>query len=626
MFTSSLIQKAYQLTNRSDAKGKLRHDYEEEVNQLLLFNKKHKGRHLLTPLNFYLAVLDNANPVFFPYMNEEQKNSLARELQVTCLFLLAEKKYEMEHQKTEHIKEYDDQIKRCQELLDELLYQKHCQEEELTAAPEHGYASTDQPVAYLGIIAGTAFSKKMVAMTDRKTKTIREQVDWVNEKRLYWVWTSGFLKTMLGLLPANFFNAKQAQKTAGYPDPYTGVMSWGLYYFRFALNLGLLLKHTLRGPWMSKEEKNEGWVERFQTQWEQRKFTLLNDLIWATGNLLCFFWLVGKGAAGAWGDMLTLGLLIFDISLCVWDFEEQRVRYNKQMYDFDEGIKKLNAQIKELNNSTKSTTEETKKQLIDLELQRTRLEKSKNQCAREWRYQKLQLATNIAYAVGLMTAFVLLAAPFFPLPAATLAAMSISGAVLCFAFSVICNAIKGGIEIHKTKMSIKELKAEQEQKLQQFKELTLYGADDNAKKLLFLELKKLQADTNYQEQIITYQTLSLMRTIIMSSIIPVVAFVSFVFLPLGLGIGMLAAAIALAAVSHYVINALFKAEKTEIKEFDEQEYLSFCDDPKSWSNKSASSPRFFQPEKEQPLTIEAQTQLDSTAEENKSLLVGNHPS
>jgi len=595
MSTSSLIQTAHQLTN-SDAKDMLL--YKEEVNKLLAFNKESKGTDLLIPLKFYLGILDDTNAVFFPFMTEDKKNRLIRDLQVTYLFLLAEKKYELEHQKTEHVKEYDLQLKKCQDLLDLLLYKKHCNEHQLQPAPEHGHASEGKPIAYLGIFAGLSFADQMVAMADRKTKTIRENMDWLNEKRLYWVWGSSFLKAMLSLLPSDFFYAEQAQQVARIPDPYTGAMSWALYYFRFALNLGLLLKHTIRGPWMSETEKGEAWSERFQTQWSQRKFTLLNDLIWATGNLLCFFWLIGKGAAGTWGDMLTVVLLVFDITLTVWDYEEQRVQHNKQMHDYNDAIKKLEAQIEDLNATRDNEDKEAQKQLLDLNLQISALERARTQCAREWNYQKMNLTNNIAYAIGLMLAFVLLAAPFFPVAATTVAAITMSGAVLCFALSVIYNAIKSGIELNKAKMTVKELKEAQSQKVNAFKELVTLGADENAKRLMFLEVKKLMVDTEYQEKMITLQTMKLIRNIIIESLIPAVAFVSLVFLPLGPGIGVIAAALALAVATHFLINALFKLEKEEIKEFNEQEYQAFCDDPEHWNNQTTKSPTFFQPEKE----------------------------
>jgi hypothetical protein len=205
------------------------------------------------------------------------------------------------------------------------------------------------------------------------------------------------------------------------------------------------------------------------------------------------------------------------------------------------------------------------------------------------------LAAGISYAVGLMIAFALLTGPFLPLAAQTLFSMTIAGAVLCFAFSVIYNGTRGGIELHKTKATINEINEDRLQKIAAFMALKASSSEDDqkAQKLLFLEVKKLMAETTYQEKMITYQSVSLMRSIIVESLIPAVVLLSLLFLPLGPGLGILAAAIALAVASHYIINAVFKPEKEALKEFDEQEYKEFCQDPHNWGKKPSTKTGSF---------------------------------
>lgn len=660
MFTSSLIQKAYQLTENSDTRDKLR--YQNEVTQLLLFNKSIKGSDFLTPLNFYLEELDATESALLPYMSEDKKNELLRNLQVTYLFLLAERKYELEHQKSENTKKYNNKehLGKCQALIDAINYSKFCTQHQIKPNPERGYLHGDRPVAYMGHFAGHFFAQEMVNSTS-SSKKIAGNMAWVNEKRLYWVWTSGLLKTMLELLPPDFFNGEKAKNLMRKPDPYTGTMSWGLYYFRFSLNLGLLLKHTLAGPWMSKEESSEPWTERFKTQWDQRKFSLLNDFIWATGNLLCFFLLVGKGAAGAWGDLLTLGLLIFDISLTAWAFAEQQTKHNEQMSDYETAMKQLKAQktvlideqntqfalyethLKELHLALltleedkadkvrqdlltfvmqqQEKEEQYKQQLKELDIQLATLKRAKNKCARDWSYQTISLATNIAYAVGLMLAFILLTAPFLPLAAATLAAMTVAGAVLCFSFSIILNGIQSGIEIHKTKMTIKEAKAELKDKINDFKLLNSMGANEQAKKLIFLEIKKLTVETEYQEKMIILQSMRLLRSILIESLIPPLIFVSFVFLPLGPGAGILAAALALSVVTHFLIEHFVKKIANEKEKsmppFNEQEYQKFCAAPENWGQQPQNG--FFKAEQSE-YSDYSESKSELTGENTASIL------
>lgn len=584
MSTDRIMHQAFLFTRSQKRYSKA--PYEKAVTRLL---KDNPNTDFLEPLDFYLAFLDTTDPVRIAYMSVAQKQEVRRKLQVTYLLLLAEKRYEEEHQKTEHLEHYETQLERCQELLDLIHYQQRCVVQQVQPAPDYGHTSPKNPVAYCGIFLGQYFAAQIMEMSQRQTKTVKKNLDWVNGKRLYWVWSSSLLKNMLLLLPQDFFYADQAKKMACLPDPYTGSMSWGLYYFRFALNLSLLLKHTLSGPWMSSAEKELPWTARFKTQWAQRKFTLLNDVVWATGNLLCFLWLTGQGAAGTWGDLLTLVLLLFDISLAAWEYAEKKTAYDKAMFDYQNTIDKLHADIK----ACREKKEKNDQQLMELMTELSAIEQAKKQCEREWRYQNITLMINLTYAIGLMMAFAVMTVPFLPIAAVTVASMTVVGAVLCFALSVIVNAIKGGIEIHKSKCSERELKALYTEQVLYFKKQH-HTLDDNAKKLLFLDIKKLFIDSKYQEGMVTLQQATLLRAMIVESLVPPLVFLSLVFFPLGAGLGILAAAIALAVTSHLLINTILTPQKHELGEFNEAEYASFAAEPDAWDKKMRASFGFFQ--------------------------------
>ncbi|RUR18420.1 hypothetical protein ELY21_08145 [Legionella sp. km535] len=596
MATSSLILESYRQTVDMDKMDKRRRNI--MVENLIAYNKTQSGVDFLTPLSYYLSMLEHTDEVMFSYMSQEKKDILLRDLQVTYLLLLAQKRHETTHQKTENVKSYKASIKRCQQLIDALNYQKVCEEQQIDPAPEHGYATDGYPVTYSFIDLGQWFGEKMDEISSRATKTIKEAMGWFNEKRLYWVWGGGFLKTVLELLPPDFFNVSDATTVAKSPDPYTGALSWALYYFRGSLNLFLLLKHTIKGPWMSEEESSTPWTQRFLTQWNQRKFTLLNDFVWATGNCLCYFVLTGKGALGTWGDFLTIALLAFDIALAVWDFEENRTQFLKEMQEYDREIGEIKELIKKINEDPEADETEQKR-LKEYYLQLQGLEKARRQCQKDWNYQNINLAANIGYAVGLMLAFTLVALPFLPITGPLLLALSITGTVLCFAFTVINNAVKGGIEIYKAYESKKEAQQDYKNKLAEFHELLLKNPDldDNEKKLMFLEIKKTLAETEYQKQMIVFQTMHLVRSLIMETFIPAFIFVNLVFLPMGIGLAFLGAAFVLAICTNLLINKLFTPEKMALKEFDELEYKAFCADPDHWGKKpSKGSQGFFKPE------------------------------
>lgn len=576
--------------------------YDEFSKRLLKNNKKRAG--FSDSLGFYLPWLEQTEHVLITYMSEAQKKQLLRDLQVTYVLLLSQTEYESSHQKVENNQVYAQQINKCAKLID---YINSLINHDIDLAPDYGYGVDGHPVAYQALYVGKALADEMVELASGKitkaeikkseddetalldsgstSKSIIRYAGKLNEKRLYWVWGSNFIKTMLSLMSADFFNTAQAKQAMKTPDVYTGSLSWGLYYFRFSLNLGLLLKHTIAGPWMSEQEKNSSWTDRFATQWQQRKFALLNDSLWATANLVCFFWLKGKGVLGKSGDALTLGLLLFDLSVAIWDYAEQSTQYNSKINEIDEQLRQIDERIDSLKleqSNPVATVEEHQRiahALRDATLQQNTLERMKKQCSKEWQLNNIKLATNLSYAIGLVITFAILAAPFMPFAVSTLATLAVVGAVLCFALTVLYNAVKSGIEIYKAHSDAKDVAAECAAQIAQLTTLlrTNPQLDDNEKKLLFLQIKKLQAQTVFQEQMVDYQIANLFRSLIVECFIPAVVMASLVFLPLGSGLAMLGTALGLIVLSNKWVESQFKPEELDkLEPLDENEYHSFC--------------------------------------------------
>jgi hypothetical protein len=562
-----------------------------DADRLLELTYKHKGGDFLTPLSYYRNVLESTDKVMIPYLDEERKKQLTHDLQIAILLLLVQIRYESKHQKTENQRDYVKQIKRCAKLLDALNPELQAKWEK---APEQEYFTDGTPIKYCGITLSKEFAQQLFAMMDRKSKTLREYLGALNEKRLYWIWGSSFIKTMLSLVPEDFHNSQNAGEVIKAPDLYTGALSWSLYYFRFSLNFFLALKHTVRHPWMEEEEYlNTTWTERFMTQWNMRKFTLLNDFLWGNANLLCYFWLTGKGVLGTAGDALTIALLIFDLSVALWDFAEQQTQYNAQMEDYNEQIIALDEQRAQLNKRFKNdeNNEEYKRRVALIDMQIKSLKQAMEQCASNWELQKLSLYNSIAYAMGLTIAFVMMTMPFMPIAASTAFTLGVVGGVLCFGFTVINNAIKGGIEVYIAREALKAARSNFIDRLIKLQKELIANAnlDDNSKRLIYLEIKKLQAETVYQRQVVMLQTAHLVRSVMIEALVPAMIFMSTVFLPLGIGFAAMGAALGLAIGTNILINVLLKPEKglKKLPPFDEEEYQGFCNEVKLSSEESA---------------------------------------
>lgn len=584
MGTASLIKQSYELLSQQDTD-------DTRIKKLIA---EVKGGDLQTPLQYYINKLKATNVVFFKYMKREDQEHLLKELQVTFLLLSAQKKLELDRQKTEKQKKYQKYIDKCKMCIAALEIQLGHK------TPEQAYINEARTAKYLGIPLAQWFSEQIVAVMDRKTKTIKENLGWFNEKRLYWVWGSSLLKTVLSQIPEDFFHTKQASAIASTPDVYMGYLSWTMYYFRFSLNLCLLLKHTIGGPWMSEEEKNIPWTERFVTQWEQRKFTLLNDSLWATCNMVSFFWLNAKQGLGPWGDLFTMALLVFDISLAIWDFEEQKTSYNKEILDYQTQIDQLKTKISQLQKQQHASEEEqaqNQKLLRQYEMTLRSLKAAKQTCERDWEFQKISLYNNFSYAVGLLGAFALLTLPFLPVAAPTAVIIGTIGAVLCFTLTVIHSSVKGGMEVYKAGESLKEAKQALLDKIDLFKALPNTPENENEKKFLYLEILDLQAETKYQHQLRSYQTMHLVRSIMFEALVPAIIFASLVFLPMGWGFGIIGATIGLAIATNLIINSL-KPKKEKVSELNPEEFEAFAKNPKIPSTETPQKLGLFQPEPE----------------------------
>lgn len=553
-------QNKYELLHQKKENQQKYTDYIERCDELLVLLNQYK------PLSFYLEIINNFDEALFLYLTEADKVQLRRNLRVATLLLLAETQYEGEKE-------------RCQQLLDAL------QRDALKPSPVP--ATTGNPVKYLWLSLGAAVAQYLVSS---QTKVIIGGMSALNEKRLYWVWGGGLLNTVIDLLPADFFNVGNAAKVAQTPIFYMGCLSWGLYYFRFALNLGLLLKHTIKGPWMSKEESQTPVSERFLSQWKLRKFTLLNDSLWATANLACFFWLIAAKGLGPWGDLLTMALLVFDASAVTWGFAEQEAEYDDEIKQFDQDIKRLELEIERLQKDDQLDAHHKLARIQEYNLRLFALKRSRTQCENNWKCQKLSAQTEIAYAVALLLAFALMTVPFLPITGAALTVVSLTGTALCFVLTVLYNAVKNDIKIYAAHLAVEEARVALNEKIADFQD----AINANEKKLLFLEIQQLEAELAYQQGMVDFHTLSFFRALLIEALIPPLIFTSFVFLPLGSGFALLAVAFALAVWSNSIINSpQFNPVKESLSAFAEEEYEQFGKDVGSRIKPSQCSGSFF---------------------------------
>lgn len=545
---------------------------------------------LLTQLAFYQQKLEKTNPAIFGFLSDKQQRDLEQQLLFTFYLLYAQYQLDTAEKRKRRLRDLQEQMNLCAKhieklrnsavLGEEVPYEKDLQEQ---------INQSDKSLQLLGL---TVLAKWMVEkirqISENKTGTLNDWLSEINNVRLYWVWGGGMLNAALEFWADNSFHKTQATNTLAAVSKVTGYMSWLLYYTRFGINLFLLVSHTL-GPWFIESEESQipMW-ERFKTQWNQRKYALLNDSIWGLANMITFFWLTGSGMLGYAGNLVTVGLLCMDLVLTTWRFWEEWTKHNQEMQAFQRDRAALLALKPFLNEE-------------DYETQLAALNKMEAKASFEWKYNKYELINAWMYALGLMLTFGIACCFFFPpaiLAPATAMVIGLIGATLCFVVTVANAAVTKNIIVAKSHEEGHRAWLEAKLLLDKFNALD--ENEDDLKRQLYLEIKGLMADSDYQRRVVGFQAIKLLRSVLIDGIVPFVIFSSLMFLPLGIGLGVLAAGLAVVVISHVIINR-FEPQQEQLPDFNEWEYAAFESNPKleHFAEKKKRDSSFFRKNKEE---------------------------
>ncbi len=519
-------------------------------------------RSLAHLLDFYSQKLAKMNLASFRFLTQAMREIQEQDLLYTFYLLSAQILIDKIEDRRQDLQRCAKKIMQCAKLIQEL------RKSALPKTPKNILAESidddaEKCLKYLGLtMVAPVLVGGMQAissgdqeeidawMAAGQTASLKKGMGEVNAVRLYWVWAGNFLSSVLSQLPEDYVNKQQAQQAVAAPGPITGYMSWVLYYTRFGVNLFLVVKHTAPGWWMSEDEQKIPIGERFTTQIDLRKFTLLNDFVWATGNMACFLWLCGEGRPGYLGNVLTAVLLLMDVFLTIWRFVEESTQYEieKQRFIKDRELLEEKIRLEE---------EGTDGKLIQrLQHEMDNLIKAQAHCNFEYKYKWYGLVNDLTYATGLLLAFTLMCG--FLLPGGVLAPevtmlLSVSGAALCFFLTAISEAVAGYIEIAKTTEGKRLAREECSILLKQFKT----EENPSIKKLIYLEMRQLMADSDYHAQLAYYQKVKVIRSLLIELLVPPLIFVSFTCLPFSFGMAVFSAGIILGNLTHKLVDALF---------------------------------------------------------------------
>ncbi len=585
---------------------------------------------LSTLVKFYSGELDKINSDSFPFLIKGHREELKETLIYTFYILYSEyeliSKYQLEAEDStrESLRKLRSKINKCAMLMDKL------NETDLSPAQLHE-SLIDESEKYLKFV-GFDIALEVVRGIDRlmngeqlnnpelkgeaKTVVIKGGINDISSWRSGWGLNSNLILSVLGLLPEQFSNVDRATSVIETPAKAMGYLGWVISYTVLGIDLFLVSKHTIKGPWMNEAEVKLpfSFWERFTTQFDQRKFSILNAAMGATISMVCFLWLNATELANG----LLIGILVADIGLTIWRYCEGLTNNNKDKRRYHEDIEKLESLIKE-------TDFLDEKDKLDRQLQRLR--KAAAQSAVEFKYRAYCILYDIIYKLATILAFSVMYYFFCPALAmvqTTKLILDGVGAAAYFLFTLIYKSFNAGLDINKTKSARLLAETECDLLLARFKELNQIQSDDPTeanefeKQQLYLEMKRLMGDSDYQERLITYQRLKLVHSLFINILMPALLFISLMFMPMGAGIALLAVGFVLA---HLSTKLLKEPSANALPKFDKDAYQTFSSEPtlktlkKDLALSAKSGLNFFPNENK-----EVKTQKDSELKRNDEQL------
>jgi hypothetical protein len=446
------------------------------------------------------------------------------------------------------------------------------------------------PVGYLGF----SFGKWLIEQKDTaQVAPGRAFIEWLSElnwHRLYWVWAGGSGGLLGSTLDLEFFQqfsqTAEASRKLEAPGDICGYASWVLYAIRFTLESFFLLKHTVDNPFMTEEEKKLSFGDRLAYQWQQRKYSILNDLIWGWVNASSLYWYTSKisPAMGAVGGMLNIILMLFDVTMARLALIEGQQKFETTHKALSQKLEQVNAELQKIlelsefddfdallaNLKAEQAVKERVRQLLRLQ---SGLQQELDTLTFNWHYDKQKLQVTLSTAILFTFAMALMFAPIFPVmfPVLVLSAAAIANIVFVgCVLSVILTAYESfkqyQLDIEKTQKIIsgiqqKKQAIEQKYQLYSAKESELGEADRNELRMMVLEYKRLMAEEQYQKAQISYIRQQQVHSLITQFTFPVVVLASL-FLATPLTIAVIASFIALALATRALV------EKFKPKEVD----------------------------------------------------------
>lgn len=569
---------------------------------------------LLVILRMQEQMLAQTNEASFPYLSLVQKQLMEERLLFT--FFVFSAQLQLKKAQGHGVDHEATQMKKCANLLQELRRNADLNQIKTPQMMlDDQLYDSEKHLKYIGL---TVVSPFIMQHVDEFLKTREKNIDFLlndlNNKRRYWIWAGGLLSQIFETLSNRFYQTENAQEIFASNEDTMSYIGWIVLYARWGTHLGTFFRHTIVG--VSQEEKSIPMQDRLLSEWQQRKYVLMQDTLSISVGLMCSFWAIAGSPFAQLAAPLPAILRLLSLVVVLKQYAEQSLEHEDQILCFNNDIRVLEDKLSAIGEQQSTVNiaidsiqankhgqnppllsieqrarkiltahnlqklqqelEQLKFKQLVLEQELEQLYKNKQKYKTQWHAKANTIHLEIGLASGLLTGATLMACAFFP-PIALMpivaTILNLTGISICFSATVVHCGLKGQSNIAQSQQQNKSITEECALLLLQFN----LCEREEEKKSLYLQMKSLQAQSDYQQQLVIYQQMKLIHTVLIQALLPALIFTTFVFMPAA-GIALLGVSLLLAFAADQYLNQ-YKPKELILPELDEGDYQAFLANP-----------------------------------------------
>jgi hypothetical protein len=486
-----------------------------------------------------LFIQRKINPVGFAYLTDTQADFYEKELSFAFYLALADCEKGILETRAD-LASRRDHLFHVGGLLAQLRHRKE------PVSPLVG--DKDYPDHYFGLLVMAPKIKEALEamLFYNSADQARQYVEYpgsFNEWRFYLIWMSQLITSICLTLQHFRYHTSFALANLLLGDVAvgTGFMGCALYFLRGGVSLAFVCEISSQ-----MQSLRLSWADRwgyFAGKWDERKFIILNDLIWGFVNLFCFVSLFFWPALMVYGNMANSGLFILDFSLSLWQLQEERTKHEAVMHQHERSMRSIHRRIARREEKISLLLKDTvlavdvraaylnrySTEIKQLEWTLEDLQRSQKTRVLDWYYDQKKIEAGAWYTFGLVVGFAVLCCFFTPMAPLSVLMITLLGSVMCFGFTMLYKMRGAHIETLRTESASEQIELDYEASLKLFKAA---GDNDALKRQMFLDVRSTWAQTTDQKALVEYQRADMWCTFTIDMLLPTVFLAAFVLLPI----------------------------------------------------------------------------------------------